>query len=69
LTIRNCREVFTKDEFHISSNSIELIGFEWFLHATTAEDKDFLGLYLCAHPPNGSNNFRIEVDWLVIPLD
>jgi hypothetical protein len=62
LTIKNCREVFTKEEFYVNSTSIELIGFEWFLRAKMAK-KGFLGLYLFAKPPNGfTENYRIEVD-------
>jgi hypothetical protein len=64
LTIRNCRELFTKDEneFIVNSKSIELVGFKWFMLATTRE-KGFLGLYLFAKPPNDfKGNYRVEVD-------
>jgi hypothetical protein len=64
LTINNCRELFTKDDFQVLSTSIELLGFKWFLAATTKE-KGFLALLLHAKLPNGftfTGNYRIEVD-------
>jgi hypothetical protein len=66
LTLKNCRELFAKDDFIVKSTSIELLGFKWYLQANVMK-KGFLGLYLYAIPPNGYNgNYRIEVDWLVI---
>jgi hypothetical protein len=68
LTIKNCRKIFAKDEFHVYSNSIKLIGFKWYLHATT-EEKGFLALWLHAEPPSGyKGNYRFEVDRLVIHI-
>jgi hypothetical protein len=41
-----------------------VLGFGWYLKAKT-EKKGFLGLFLCAKPPNGFNgNYRIETDKL-----
>jgi hypothetical protein len=68
LAIKNCRELFTTDEFIVNSTPIELLGFKWILVATTRE-KGFLGLYLYVVPPNGFSGFcRIEVDWSVIQI-
>jgi hypothetical protein len=68
LVIKNCRELFAQDEFRVRSASIELVGFNWHLEATT-EENGFLGLYLHAKQLNGFNgNYRIEVDWLVIKI-
>jgi hypothetical protein len=64
LTIKNCRELFTKDKFSILSIStpIELVGFKWRLAATTWE-KGYLTLRLHATPPKGfSGNYSLEVD-------
>jgi hypothetical protein len=66
LILKNCRELFTKDEFDVYSDAIELIGFDWFLNAAT-EEKSFLALWLNAVSPDGfEGNYRIGVDWLVI---
>jgi hypothetical protein len=68
LVLKNCRELFTKDEFCFRSTTIELVGFKWHLQADVME-KGFLAVYLHAVPPEDFNgNYRIEVDWLVIQL-
>jgi hypothetical protein len=61
LTLKNCRDLFTKDEFRVDSASIELIGFKWYLEAIAKEKG--LGLFLQAGLPTGfKGNYRIEVD-------
>jgi hypothetical protein len=66
LTIKNCRDLFIKDEFFVNSTPIDLVGFKWLLAATT-EEKGFLSLFLHVVPPKDFNgNYRIEVDLLVI---
>jgi hypothetical protein len=68
LTIKNCREIFTKDKFCFCSTSIELFGFKWYLEATTKE-KGFLALFLHAIPPTDfKGNYRIEIDRLVAQI-
>jgi hypothetical protein len=60
--LKNCRELFTKEEFYVGSTPIELLGFGWSLDARREED-GFLALFLHAIPPSGFNgNYRIEVD-------
>jgi hypothetical protein len=62
LIIKNCRDLFTKDEFRVESTSTGLLGFKWFLVAKVKE-KGFLALFLHAIPSDGFNeNYRIEVD-------
>jgi hypothetical protein len=62
---KNCRELFTEDDFHVVSTPIELVGFKWLLVATTKK-KGYLGLFLVAEPrkpPNGiKENYRIKVN-------
>jgi hypothetical protein len=68
LIVRNCPELFAKDDFHVESTSIELVGFKWFLEAATVVN-GFLALWLHADPPDGfKGNYRIEVDLLVIKI-
>jgi hypothetical protein len=69
LIIKNCREVFAKDDFCVHSTSVELIGFKWHLEAKMKE-KGYLELNLNAKPPKRYiGNYRIEVDWSVIQIE
>jgi hypothetical protein len=62
LIIKNCRELFARDNFCVESTPIELVEFKWHLAATTAE-KGFLALHLHAEPPDDfKGHYRIEVD-------
>jgi hypothetical protein len=66
LVVKNCPQLFTKDEFRVESASIELLGFNWYL-AAKVKEKGYLAVYLHAVPPNGYNgNYQIEVNWLAI---
>jgi hypothetical protein len=66
LILKNCRELFTQDYFCVES-SIELFGFEWILVASMKE-KGFLALYLYAEPLDDYENYRIEIDRLLVQL-
>jgi hypothetical protein len=66
LVLKNCPELFARDDFCVHSTSIELAGFQWFLEATTKK-KSSLGLFLHAKPPSDfTGNYRVKVDRLVI---
>jgi hypothetical protein len=67
--IKNCPALFKKQKFVVNSAQIKVLGFNWFLQATT-EKKGFLCLGLHAEPSaNGVlPKYRIQVDELVFNI-